>query len=178
MLPNGVFIHDMKGEWVETHGEVQRVLFTPERIKVLPHRGSPVKTVLGFIQKHDAWLYATIESNTLTAAWFRQHCKSGSSKECALTCPHIEADRSCDFHVMCKIYWGSRDHNNINGIWKKQTHTHTRASVSYLKFVLLLRLLCGELVLRAFDIEWIDWIPNSVYYTLFSMINLWCQLHW
>lgn len=31
----------MKGEWMETHWEVQCVLFTPERIEVLPHRGSP-----------------------------------------------------------------------------------------------------------------------------------------
>lgn len=40
-LPNRVLIHDMKREGVEPHGEVQSVLFTPKRIKVLPHCCSP-----------------------------------------------------------------------------------------------------------------------------------------
>lgn len=44
-LPEGVFIHDVEGQRVESHWEVECVLFTPERIKVLPHRGCPKKVV-------------------------------------------------------------------------------------------------------------------------------------
>lgn len=46
VLPDCVLIHDMKGQWMEPHGEMQSVLFTPERIKVLPNCGSPEKAGL------------------------------------------------------------------------------------------------------------------------------------
>lgn len=42
-LPDGVLVHDVDRERVEPHGQVQRVLFTPKGIKVLPHRGRPGK---------------------------------------------------------------------------------------------------------------------------------------
>lgn len=45
-LPNCVLIHNMKRERMKPHWEMQRVFFTPERIKVLPHCGRPEKRSL------------------------------------------------------------------------------------------------------------------------------------
>ncbi len=59
--PNGVLVHDMKGEWVEPHWEVQRVLFAPKRIEVLPHCGGPGERRL----IRDTWTSATTETSRL-----------------------------------------------------------------------------------------------------------------
>lgn len=39
LLPNRVFIHDVKGERVEAHGQMQSVFLAPERIQVFPDGG-------------------------------------------------------------------------------------------------------------------------------------------
>lgn len=83
---------------MEPHREVQRVLFTPERIQVLPHRGSPEQR--GSNRPYtEAYMHMNVCNNRKQRAMagVRNHRKCG-------TFVTLKGDRSYAFQIICKKY--------------------------------------------------------------------------